>query len=66
MWIRWTIGLVECGSCMARKDGREPESIRNLRGGEKVVRCERRLKIAFNSAVNIEVVFRIRKDEVLP
>ena len=66
MWMRWTIGLVEYGSRIARKDERESEDIRNLRGEMKVVRCERQVKIAFSSAVNMEAVFRVRKDEMVP
>ena len=33
IWMRCTIGLVECGTCIARREERESESIRNLRGG---------------------------------
>ena len=53
--------LVECGSCTARRD-----CIRNLRGGGISKRCKRQVKIAFISAVIMEAVFRIRKDEMLP
>jgi len=45
IWIRWTIVLVECRSCIARRDEGESESIANLRGGGKVVRYKRQVKI---------------------
>jgi len=48
-----------------RREERESKSIRNLRGGWKVVRCERQGKIAFNLAFNMEAVFRIRKDRMI-
>ena len=59
--MRWTIGLVGYGSCIAKKDEKKSGSIRNLKGGRKVVRCEKQVIIVFNSAVNMKAVFRIQR-----
>lgn len=36
--MRWTMGLDEYGSCIARREDKESLSIRNLQGGERRVR----------------------------